>query len=216
MRRLAALLILVAAAALATAPKADAYRLFKHRWYGKTLTYYDATGKYRSEIRAAARMLNRSGARVRVRSASRRSARVQIRIRRNLEPAGQARYRVFGGVASRATILLRGDLASKWPTPAAAQVGVTAVVAHELAHVLGLDHENRRCATMNSRLWARCPIPAVQWQYRCRVLERDDGTTSAERNPVKTFSRAGSFPVALTVTDDTGQTNSLTRTVTVN
>jgi hypothetical protein len=43
-----------------------------------------------------------------------------------------------------------------------------------MAHVLGLDHENRRCATMNSRLWARCNLPSLAWLYRCRILERDD------------------------------------------
>ena len=53
------------AAALA-ASKADAYKLFKHRWYSKTLTYDDATGgRYKDEIKAAASVLNRSGARIR-------------------------------------------------------------------------------------------------------------------------------------------------------
>ena len=83
MRRFAVLLLLAAAAALLPASKADAYKLFKHRWYSKTLTYYDATGgRYKDEIRAAASVLNRSGARIPVRSASRRSARVRISVGR--------------------------------------------------------------------------------------------------------------------------------------
>ena len=61
--------------ALLPASKADAYKLFKHRWYSKTLTYYDATGgRYKRPHRAAASVLNRNGARIKVRSASRRSA----------------------------------------------------------------------------------------------------------------------------------------------
>jgi hypothetical protein len=43
-----------------------------------------------------------------------------------------------------------------------------------MAHVLGLDHENRRCATMNSRLYGHCSRPQINWLYRCRILERDD------------------------------------------
>ena len=51
------------------------------------------------------------------------------------------------------------------------------VVAHELGHVLGLDHEDRVCATMNSYLVngspERCPAaPAGSWI--CRLLRRDD------------------------------------------
>ena len=175
MRRIAVLLLLAAAAALLPASKADAYKLFKHRWYSKTLTYYDATGgRYKDQIRAAASVLNRSGARIKVRSASRRKAHVRISVSRNLRPAGQARYFVRRGIVRNARILLRPDLEKNWPTPAAAQMGTIAVVAHEMAHVLGLDHENRRCATMNSVLWSRCNLPSIAWLYRCRILETDD------------------------------------------
>ena len=175
MRRIAVLLLLAAAAALLPASKADAYKLFKHRWYSKTLTYYDATGgRYKDQIRAAASVLNRSGARIKVRSASRRKAHVRISVSGSLRPAGQARYFVRRGIVRNARILLRPDLEKNWPTPAAAQMGTIAVVAHEMAHVLGLDHENRRCATMNSVLWSRCNLPSIAWLYRCRILETDD------------------------------------------
>jgi hypothetical protein len=176
MRRLAVLLFLAVAGALLPAAKADAYKLFKHRWYSSTLTYYDATGgRYKEEIRAAASALNRSGARIRVRSASRRGARVRIGISRNLRGRlGEARYTVRGRTVRSARIYVRPNLGEGWPTPAAARLSATAVFVHELAHVLGLAHENRRCATMNTSQWSRCVLPQVAWQYRCRLLERDD------------------------------------------
>ena len=155
MRRFAVLLLLAAAAALLPASKADAYKLFKHRWYSKTLTYYDATGgRYKEEIRAAASVLNRSGARIKVRSASRRTARVRISVSRRLGVRRVRRAtRCATGIVRSARIRVRPDLEKSWPTPLAARMATIAVVAHEMAHVLGLDHENRRCATMNSQQW---------------------------------------------------------------
>ena len=51
------------------------------------------------------------------------------------------------------------------------------VVAHEFGHVLGLDHEDRVCATMNTYLVDNhpeyCPAaPAGSWI--CRLLRTDD------------------------------------------
>ena len=39
---------------------------------------------------------------------------------------------------------------------------------------MGLNHEPRKCATMNSNVWGQCKHPDEEWQYRCRILERDD------------------------------------------
>jgi len=54
---------------------------------------------------------------------------------------------------------------------------MTLVLAHELGHVLGLDHEDRFCATMNSYLLDGHPeycsaAPAGKWI--CRLLRTDD------------------------------------------
>jgi hypothetical protein len=47
------------------------------------------------------------------------------------------------------------------------------VAVHEFGHVLGLDHEQRRCAVMNPLTQLQCEEPADE-HYRCRVLEADD------------------------------------------
>ena len=51
------------------------------------------------------------------------------------------------------------------------------VVTHEFGHVLGLDHEDRTCATMNTYLVdnhpEQCPAaPPGMWV--CRLLRADD------------------------------------------
>ena len=48
-------------------------------------------------------------------------------------------------------------------------VGAVGVIAHELGHVLGLVHDDRRCATMNSAAWSRCGLPPS-----CSILQADD------------------------------------------
>ena len=51
------------------------------------------------------------------------------------------------------------------------------IVAHELGHVLGLDHEDGVCATMNRAVGndatSHCPIPPAG-MWTCRLLQPDD------------------------------------------
>jgi hypothetical protein len=53
----------------------------------------------------------------------------------------------------------------------------TLVVAHELGHVLGLHHDDRKCALMNTTVVGHSPERCTStelWEWRCRILERDD------------------------------------------
>ena len=148
MRRIAVLLLLAAAAALLPASKADAYKLFKHRWYSKTLTYYDATG---------GRYKERSARRRRCSTAAARGSRCGRRRDAARGRVGSALICAAGGwvgalhgppgIVRNARILVSPDLGEGWPTPAAARMATISVLAHEMTHVLGLDHEDRRCAT---------------------------------------------------------------------
>jgi hypothetical protein len=174
------------------AAQANAYRLQPHRWYSKTLTYYDATGIYRDEVRAAARAWNTSGARVRLRSASRRSARVVIRVDRRLKNSGLASYRSVGGIVRRASIRLSPDLSRAASVPEG-RAAATAVIAHEFGHVLGLRHEDRRCALMNSELWRRCDPAPESWRYRCRTIEADDVRGIVRRFGGRVRARGAAF-----------------------
>jgi chitodextrinase len=156
---------LVSLVALAAVPATcQGYVARGTAWPGRpaTITYYNATG-YKTAVRMAAAAWNASGARVHFVAASRSRARVRITY------GGPNLGGIVGGIAGYASIgrqavnyvnLTRGGRGSV----------VVAVVAHELGHILGLDHERRRCATMNATVWQRCGKGAPP----CSVLQADD------------------------------------------
>ena len=147
--------------------RADAYRFEGGRWTTRTITYYNETPAYRWSVDTAAYAWNTSGARIQFVKSSRANAKVLLGIRW---------YRLAGD----ATVHRLGDSIFR------AEVGIqnghdryemALIVTHELGHVLGLDHETARCATMNPSVGndhtTNCPAPPAG-MWTCRLLQPDD------------------------------------------
>lgn len=163
MRALLAALLL----AVVVVPTAGAYHLEGGRWPTRTITYYNEVPAYTWAVDTAAFAWNSSGARVQFLKGSRRNAKVLLGIRW-FTPAGEARLDRTGGRIYAAKVGIRSGQD---------RYTMALVIAHELGHVLGLDHEDSICATMNSRLvdnhLAHCASPPAR-MWVCRLLRADD------------------------------------------
>jgi matrixin len=162
------LLVIAALLALALpAGSADAFRLEGGRWPTRTITYYTDTSAYSWSVDTAAYAWNTSGANIQFVKSSRPSAKVLLGIRW-YKLAGDARVRTLGGsfVSAQVGIQTGHD-----------RYEMAMIVAHELGHVLGLDHETSTCATMNPSVvndhTTRCPAPPAR-MWTCRLLQPDD------------------------------------------
>ena len=167
-------------AGVADAGARASYRRLPFRWRGGRIPYYNAARGNAWAVKRAVRAWNRSGARVRFVAVRRSRARVVIRYfsARGCVPAGRTpvSWNPRTGRALRAAVLLsrpdpRQAACSRW------SIAITA--AHELGHVLGLNHETRGCALMNPSSTnispSLCdPRPLPDWRWRCRLLEPDD------------------------------------------
>ena len=180
-RALAVTVVWVAACTLV--PSAHAYRVVGPRWPGTTITYANEAPRYAGAVRKAVRAWNKARVGVRFRKAPAKRARVVFRY-----PRGRARGSGASGCEG-----IAGGTGAGWPGPFFRSSEVTVVrscrspairaftAAHELGHVLGLGHENRRCALMNSTgsahtgIGSKCGVgPARVWRLRRALVTRDD------------------------------------------
>jgi hypothetical protein len=172
--RLAAVVSFVA---LLLAPSAGAWRTTGTQWHSGTIRVANIAPHYEWPLQQAIAAWNASGAHVRFVRVPRARAQVLVGARLDAgdeHEAGLAelRYSVHRWISS-GTVYIR----SGTPPYAAAQI-----FAHELGHILGLAHEDRACATMNSALlvdhpW-RCAVPP-SGTWRCGLVTKDDATAAA-------------------------------------
>jgi PKD domain/Matrixin len=161
------------AARIVDGDRAHASFRVMHRWPSRTIAYHNTVRKYAKQVQQAAALWNGSGSRVRWKAVPRSRARVIVKIDDRIPYAGMAPSRISGGSA-RGSILLRSNLLRGWRGPGEARAVVLQVIVHEMGHIMGFDHEDRRCAIMNSLVGLKCRDPKKGWRYRCRALERDD------------------------------------------
>jgi hypothetical protein len=159
--------LIVMLVAIALPSPAGAYQLEGGRWPKATITYFNEVPAYAWAVDSAAYAWNTSGARVQFVKSSRRDAKVLVGIRW-FKAAGDANVQRSNGrfVSAKVGIQSGQD-----------RYTMALVVAHELGHVLGLDHEDRVCATMNTYLveghTEHCPA-TPQGMWVCRLLRADD------------------------------------------
>ena len=168
-----ALVVTVLAAAIAT-PAAFSFRIRGAAWPGGRIPYYNTLHGDAAAVKLAVNAWNHSGAHVRFVAVSRSHAKLLI-IGSGSGCKGFPSGKATIGHYSRARVVVFGhDCNTQW---------MAQLVAHEFGHVLGLDHETRRCATMNPtyRTYAgsvrggdRCHPTAPVWEWHCGLLERDD------------------------------------------
>jgi predicted Zn-dependent protease len=169
------------ASTLGFASQAHAYKLVGQRWPQRVINVSTEAPRYAKPVRRAVKLWNRARLGVRFRVTQTSQARVVFR------------YSKGRGAGSTGCEGVAGGTGAGYPGIDFTVLGVSVVrtcrsrrlrdlaAMHELGHVLGLGHENRRCTLMNSNasavtgLGVRCPGRGrTARKLRRTFLTRDD------------------------------------------
>src|SRR4051812_46972484 len=162
----------IVAFALTGSMRADAYVAHGRAWPGGVIRYYNAATDQAWAVKRAADAWNASGARVRFVAAPASQADVRIEHFPRVDCTINAEATVGYTAQARIWIFKRDDGA-----PFCNPYVAAGSLAHEFGHVLGLEHETRGSSLMNPSGTLQgpdlCPKAKV-WQWRCKLLTRDD------------------------------------------
>jgi hypothetical protein len=161
-----AAIALAAVAIGAFAPTAEASHIAGRAWPGGRISYAVTAKSLRGPVHIAALAWNRSGVDVRFVEVSRSKARLLI----SPFPAASCVGRI-----GEASVGYSASARSRMRLQARCAEGtLTMTATHEFGHVLGLGHEDRRCALMNSVYLARCKPQPLEWEWYCSPPRNDD------------------------------------------
>lgn len=144
LKRIAPAFALVVLVALAiVVPVARSYEIQGQPWPTRTITYYNAAPGWSDEVGEAVRTWNSAGAAIRFERASRSRAQVIIRLapRSSLKGCSGSAQVGYSPLIRQAPV---------WLSRGCDHRGALMLATHELGHVLGLGHDDDRCAVMNT------------------------------------------------------------------
>ena len=168
-------LLLMAVPALAGLPgDAGAFVVTGRPWPGGTISYYNAASDQAWAVETAVRSWNSSGANIRFVATSRSGADVVLTHFTTSACSSPGRLgEATVGYGRHSVVYLNPRIDS---STTCNSLTTAVAVAHELGHVLGLEHETRRCAVMNPHATVfgpeHCSHHGLTW--RCHLLTADD------------------------------------------
>jgi hypothetical protein len=151
MRHVAAAAFAAAVCGLTGAPDAGAYRVDRSVVPQPELRYHVAPADWRRPFARVVRAVNRARVGVKlVRAEIPENASIYV---------GRLEHRCGSGGVEGTTQTLQGGFAAVYLPHGCRGATASIVAAHELGHALGLLHDDRRCALMNSSGTGRKLIP---------------------------------------------------------